>query len=77
MKLEELLAVRNEVERFNNVLNDSIKLARETEGYFSKHSNCQIGEHDITGTHQCGHLKREYLSLKFNLNKMLQHDNKD
>lgn len=70
MKINELLSIRNEIERFDKALNDSIKLARETPGYRSYDGEMN-GVNDIHGTHQLGHLKREYLSLKFNLNKML------
>jgi len=71
MKLQKLLEVRREINRFNEALDDSIKLAMETKGYFSNGLQEHIGVNDIHGTHQSGHLKREYLSLKFNLNKIL------
>lgn len=71
MKIKELLEIRNEIERFDKALNDSIKLARETTGYFSHGLQEHLRVNDIHGTHQLGHLKREYLSLKFNLNKLL------
>jgi hypothetical protein len=70
MNLEELLEVKSEIERFNDVLNESIDLAGDTKGWESSTGEI-YGANDIAGTRQCGHLKREYLSLKFNLNKII------
>ena len=70
MKLDDLLKIRSDIERFDKVLDDCIKLARETEGWKSYDGNA-YGVNDIKDTRQAGHLKREYLSLKFNLNKLI------
>ena len=70
MKLDDLLKIRNEIERFDKVLNDCIKLGRETEGWTGS-DGVIYGKNDIHNTYQSGHLKREYLSLKFNLNKLI------
>ena len=70
MKLDDLLKIRNEIERFDKALDDAINLARNTIGWRS-HSGEIYGVNDISCTRQSGHLKREYLSLKFNLNKIL------
>ena len=71
MELKELLKIRNGIERFDKVLDDSIKLAKTIPGYKATYDNQMHGVGDISGTQQCGHLKREYLSLKFNLNKLI------
>ena len=72
MDLNQLLKIKNETERFRKVLNDSIDMAREYPGYeLSFEPGVMYRVNDISDTHQCGHLKREWLSLKFNLNKMI------
>ena len=65
MNLQQLLKIKSEVDIFQQDLKEAIKLAKDTTGYFSAYSNCQIGKNDIQGTHCCGQLKRSWLTLKY------------
>ena len=73
MKLAELREIRNEIDRFSKVLDDSIEIASdetiETRSYKGTEP-FQYTENSLIGSHANGHLKREYLSLKYNLTRI-------
>ena len=72
MKLAELREIRNEIDRFSKVVDESIEMASDEkiktcEYEFVKYS---YPRNSLMGSHANGHLKREYLSLKYNLTKI-------
>lgn len=72
MKLAELREIRNEIDRFSKVLDDSIEIASDETVEVREYPGGKFTytENSLIGSHANGHLKREYLSLKYNLTKI-------
>jgi hypothetical protein len=70
MKLEQLLEVKSELKRFQNRIDEAIKLAKDTPGWTGYQGDL-YGKHDIAGTRMSGAVKRGALDLKFYLTKKL------
>ena len=70
MNYEELKAIRSEVNRFNKVLQEALDkamLIEDVEGYPGRTYN--IG---ISGTHLSGAVKRKYIDMKYEINKIIK-----
>lgn len=71
MKLDKLLKVKLEVKRFQDTLDEAIKLAKDTPGWTSSYDGNIYGKHDIYRTRMSGAVKRRALDLKYYLTKKL------
>ena len=70
MNYEELTAIRVEVDRFNKALQEALDkamLIEDVEGYGGRTYN--IG---ISGTHLSGAVKRKYIDMKYEINKIIK-----
>lgn len=65
MNLKQLLKIKSELDIFQEDLNEAIKLAEESKGWYSHMGTELYGVNDITGTHCNGQLKRSWLTLKY------------
>ena len=71
MKLNQLLEIKSEVQRFSDTVDEAIKLAKDTPGWKSSIDDAILGKHDISGTRMAGAVKRRALDLKYYLTKKL------
>ena len=71
MKLNQLLEIKSEVQRFSDTIDEAIKLAKDTPGYVSSYDGMIIGKNDIGSTRMAGAVKRRALDLKYYLTKKL------
>jgi len=71
MNLKKLIEIKNEVIRFQNKIDEGIKLAKTVEGCKSYDSNKMYEVNDISGTRTCGYIKRGAQDLKYFLTKNL------
>ena len=70
MNYEELKAIRREVLRFDKALQEALDkamLIEDVEGYGGRTYN--LG---IAGTHLSGAVKRKYIDMKYEINKILK-----
>jgi hypothetical protein len=70
MKLEKLLEIKLETDRFVRRLDEAIMLAKDTPGYIG-YKEDTYGYQDISNTRTCGALKRSAMDLKYELTKVL------
>ena len=70
MNYEKLKKIRIEVNRFNETLQEALdeaSLVEDVEGY-----NGRIYNPGITGTHLSGAVKRKYIDMKYEINKLIK-----
>ena len=70
MKYEQLKAIRSEVLRFDKALQEALKeasLVEDVEVYGGGTLN-----YGISGTHLSGAVKRKYLDMKYEVNKIIK-----
>jgi hypothetical protein len=70
MNLEQLQEIKSELKRFQERVEEAIKLAKSTEGYVDYQNNV-YGKHDISGTRMSGSVKRGAQDLKYFLTKKI------
>lgn len=70
MKLDKLLEIKLETDRFVRRLDDAIMLAKDIPGY-TGYGGSIYGYQDISNTRTCGALKRSAMDLKYELTKVL------
>lgn len=71
MKLEKLQEIKNELKRFQKVVDEAIVLSKSVKGWKSHYDGSMIGVNDISGTRMSGSVKRNALELKYFLTKKL------
>ena len=69
MNYEELKAIRSEVDRFNKVLQEAMDEAILIEDVVYDGGSYNYG---IAGTHLSGAVKRKYLDMKYEINKIIK-----
>lgn len=70
MKLEQLQEIKSELKRFQDRVDEAIKLAKDTPGW-TGHQGDVYGKNDISGTRMSGAVKRGAQDLKYYLTKKL------
>lgn len=70
MNLEKLQQIKIEVKRFQDTIDEAIKLAKDTPGYVGYQQH-HYGKNDISGTRMSGAVKRGAMDLKYYLTKKL------
>lgn len=69
MNYEQLKAIRDEVNRFNESLQEALDEAILIEDVFYDGGSYNVG---IAGTHLSGAVKRKYLDMKYEINKIIK-----
>ena len=69
MNYEELKAIRSEVLRFDKVLQEALDEAMLRKDVVSGGKTYNFG---IAGTHLSGAVKRKYIDMKYEINKMIK-----
>ena len=69
MNYEELKAIRSEVIRFDKVLQEALDEAILIEDVVYDGGSYNVG---ISGTHLSGAVKRKYLDMKYEVNKIIK-----
>lgn len=70
MNLKQLKEIKSELKRFQERVDEAVKLAESTEGYVG-YQNELYGKHDISGTRMSGAVKRGAQDLKYFLTKKI------
>lgn len=70
MKLEQLQEIKSELKRFQDRVDEAIKLAKDTPGWTGYQGDV-YGKNDISGTRMSGAVKRGAQDLKYYLTKKL------
>lgn len=70
MNLQDLQEIKSELKRFNDTIDEAIKLAKTIPGYIG-YKQKLFGKHDISGTRMSGAVKRRAQDLKYYLTKKL------
>jgi hypothetical protein len=70
MKLQDLLEIKSELNRYSKRVDEAIKLSKSTPGWKGYQGDL-YGKHDIAGTRMSGAVKRGAQELKYYLTKKL------
>lgn len=70
MNLEDLQEIKSELKRFQNRVDEAIKLAKSTPGW-TCNSGEVYGRHNISGTRMSGAIRRGAQELKYFLTRRL------
>jgi carbamoylphosphate synthase large subunit len=71
MNLKQLKEIKSELKRFQERVEEAIKLAESVEGWKEYNTEDVYGKHDISGTRMSGAVKRGAQELKYFLTKKI------
>ena len=73
MRLKKLSKILSEIDRFRDVVEEAVKEAdNPSQRYnFDKDEFIEVHDTDISGTHLSGAVKRKYIDMKYEINKLI------